>query len=407
VVASPNRSSDTTKNRFLALDGLRGVAALAVLLFHITWANHFTNTSFVQNSYLAVDLFFILSGFVIYASYSNKIADFRAAIHFIWLRFFRVYPLHLAVLAAYVGLELAKLWAFHSDMHINTALVQQAPFTGTHSIPAIGANLLLIQSLGLFSDTTWNCPSWSISCEFATYILFSLGAIAGLFGSRKIIALGAILAAVGYLTLAITRGTLDVTYDWGIVRSVSGFFFGICIFKLTQETIVKHWMFSKPLVTAAEIALFIALVAALVFVSGRSAVWVIPLFIAMIAVLQLGSGAIAGLLTTRPIQFLGKISYSIYMVQFLFIDCLMIALKWGLKLPINDNVRLGTADPGISLWVGDALMIATIAAVVLVSAMTYRWIEAPCRAFGRRLAPTGHSGPSRGMVGGALNPSNP
>jgi peptidoglycan/LPS O-acetylase OafA/YrhL len=95
------------------------------------------------------------------------------------------------------------------------------------------------------------------------------------------------------------------------------------------------------------------------------------------------------------------------MVQFLFIDCLMIALKWGLKLPINDNVRLGTADPGISLWAGDALMIATIAAVVLVSAMTYRWIEAPCRAFGRRLAPTGHSGPSRGMVGGALNASNP
>ena len=55
--------------RFRALDGLRGVAALLVVLLHVEWPNHLTGNKFVQNGYLAVDLFFILSGLVISSNY--------------------------------------------------------------------------------------------------------------------------------------------------------------------------------------------------------------------------------------------------------------------------------------------------------------------------------------------------
>jgi peptidoglycan/LPS O-acetylase OafA/YrhL len=126
------------KHRFLALDGLRGVAAFAVVLYHFRWSNHLTGP--FQNGYLAVDLFFILSGFVIYANYS-ALPDLRSALHFIWLRFFRVYPLHLAVLAAFVALNMAKLWAAHFGV-IST----QAPFSGSTSIHGLIGNLLLSSS---------------------------------------------------------------------------------------------------------------------------------------------------------------------------------------------------------------------------------------------------------------------
>lgn len=98
-------SVSSKQERFIALDWLRGVAALVVVAHHIDWPNHLTNIAFVRNGYLAVDCFVICS------SYSTKIVSGSGALQFIWLRLFRVYPLHLAVLAAFVVLELAKLWS--------------------------------------------------------------------------------------------------------------------------------------------------------------------------------------------------------------------------------------------------------------------------------------------------------
>ena len=93
-------NGDRNKSRFSALDGLRGIAALAVVFYHVKFPNHFTTYPglFFRNGYMAVDLFFILSGFVIYANYSGKIYNTASALRFIVLRFFRIYPLHLAIL---------------------------------------------------------------------------------------------------------------------------------------------------------------------------------------------------------------------------------------------------------------------------------------------------------------------
>jgi len=83
-------NGDRNKSRFSALDGLRGIAALAVVFYHVKFPNHFTTYPglFFRNGYMAVDLFFIISGFVIYAKYSEKICDAGSAFRFIALRFF-------------------------------------------------------------------------------------------------------------------------------------------------------------------------------------------------------------------------------------------------------------------------------------------------------------------------------
>lgn len=87
-----------SNRRYLVLDGLRGIAAVLVVLYHVEVPNHFTHNSFTRHGYLAVDLFLILSGFVISAAYSRQIFDAKSAVEFYWLRFFRIYPLHITML---------------------------------------------------------------------------------------------------------------------------------------------------------------------------------------------------------------------------------------------------------------------------------------------------------------------
>jgi len=111
---SSETSATDGRQRFRALDGLRGVAALLVVLLHVEWPNHLTNNRFVQHGYIAVDLFFILSGLVISSNYLTRITTLGDAKKFLGLRLFRLYPLHLAVLVAFVGLECAKLAAQHA-----------------------------------------------------------------------------------------------------------------------------------------------------------------------------------------------------------------------------------------------------------------------------------------------------
>jgi len=76
--------------RFVALDGLRGLAALLIVLYHVRWTNHLSGSQFIQNSYLAVDLFFILSGFVISWAYRGRIGSAADAYRFLTVRLFRV-----------------------------------------------------------------------------------------------------------------------------------------------------------------------------------------------------------------------------------------------------------------------------------------------------------------------------
>jgi peptidoglycan/LPS O-acetylase OafA/YrhL len=140
-----------SNRRYLALDGLRGIAALLVVLYHVELPNHFTHNSFTRHGYLAVDLFLILSGFVISSAYSRRIFDAHRAGEFYWLRFFRIYPLHIAMLLAFVLLECVKLAALRSGA---ITPGEQAPFTGKNTVGALIANVFMLQGLGITNGLT-------------------------------------------------------------------------------------------------------------------------------------------------------------------------------------------------------------------------------------------------------------
>src|ERR1700733_8687541 len=159
-----------------SLTSLRGLAALWVVLFHYT-ALYFPrlditgHSSLIGKGYLAVDLFFMLSGFVMTHVYHRAFCDsvkenYRS---FLVARVARLYPLHVVVLLLFVTTALlAQLLAYAS-----TGTAEGIPLTGTRSLAAAIANLFMLQGLSA-EHLSWNYPSWSISVEFMAYLAFPL-----------------------------------------------------------------------------------------------------------------------------------------------------------------------------------------------------------------------------------------
>lgn len=367
--------------RFRALDGLRGVASLLVVLLHVEWPNHLTSNRFVQNGYIAVDLFFVLSGFVIASNYLHRIENLRDVVRFLGLRFFRLYPLHIAVLGAFVVLELAKLIIQHA---LGVAPGGQTPFTNTSSAPALVANIFLVQGLHLIDYPTWNGPSWSISCEFFAYVVFAIAVVTRMVGGRRFFALGSMMAAGGYAALALTQGTLDLTANWAFVRCLAGFFLGMMIFRITSQRRIQS---KSGIRQAGELVVTAAVILTMSLGAGFAVALVIPLFVAVITLLQSDEGPVARVLNAKPAQWLGRVSYSIYMVHDFLVVCLLIVLKRVFGLPSSmysiRSIPIVAVDP----WIGDLLVVGIVMAVLATAALTYTYIEEPGRLYGRRLFP--------------------
>jgi peptidoglycan/LPS O-acetylase OafA/YrhL len=143
------------------LTGLRGIAAIWVCIFHYSYENDFGRilTPLAQAGHHGVPVFFALSGFILAYIYGKQFADGRASYwRFLALRVARVYPLHLV-------LWLAIGYAFIAGVH-----TPSDRDTGT----AYVLGLFMAHAWGFNVPVNWNDPAWSISTEFAAYLIFPL-----------------------------------------------------------------------------------------------------------------------------------------------------------------------------------------------------------------------------------------
>src|ERR1700733_3647449 len=166
------RKMATKRTFFGTLESLRGVAAFLVVLAHMPpaiWA--LKNILFIQHGVLMVPFFFVLSGFVICYNYYEVIFDKTQFFRFIFLRFFRLYPVHFVFLLVWLSFEIARYVAY---WHYGIRPPVTVPFH-ENSIQALIENIFLVQALGFSSHaTSFNGPSWSISVEFYTYVIFGV-----------------------------------------------------------------------------------------------------------------------------------------------------------------------------------------------------------------------------------------
>ena len=358
-------------HRFSVLDAWRGVCALLVTIVHIPVAHPFHETVGFENMQMFVDFFFVLSGFVMCHAYGATLTENRKLEGFMIRRFGRVYPLHLAILLGFVGLELVKMAiTFAVKMPIDGD-----PFTGPRSLETLLSNLLLVQSFNLHGMTSWNGPAWSISVEFYAYIVFAFAVL--LAGMRT--ALFAALAIIGVAGLvAFSPNYIFTTHDYGFLRCLYGFFVGCIVYQAVMRST------TRGIGTLAEVAA-VALLAAFMWFSGKNATSLAaPLvFAAVVYVFAFQRGLVSRLLLTAPAQALGLWSYSIYMVHMLIYTVEKMALGVVAKKGLLGLSAITT--PTAKLWTfGHAGMdavffMAQIALTLIASMITYRMIEDPWR----------------------------
>lgn len=342
------------KHRFAALDGWRGACALLVAIFHMPTGGHFDQAMLTRNAWLFVDFFFVLSGFVISYSAEAKLGAPGAKADFLQKRVARLWPLHFITLAAMIGLECIRSVATHGG-----------GFPPERTIAEIPPNLLLIHGWGGSDYLTWNWPSWSVSVELAAYILF-VGFVMLPRSARIPVATAAVLGAL----FALSRLSTTFMYSGphlGILRGVAGFFTGYLTYRI--------WQTWRPRTGTGLEVLAVAGVVAFVSLCGATAwSYAAPLvFGAAVLVFAGGSGRLSKALESPAGLSLGAWSYSIYLTQAPIIVFLRMAYQ-AAHLPGH----LGSAAAGLhSMGAADLIVVAYLALVCGVSALTYRFVELP------------------------------
>lgn len=361
--------------RYQVLDSWRGVAALGVFVYHAHLHFGIRNAEFLGGFYMFVDFFFVLSGFVISAAYNRKLENGFGFWNFMWLRVGRIYPLHLFTLLALILVHVAT-------KHPDSETWFQAP---ERSWDTIIANLLLIHGLNLYDFLTWNRPSWSISTEFATYVLYAL--VMCNFGKHRVATCFiAVSLAPAYLFLFNHGKYLDATAMNGIVRCIYGFAMGVLV-----EAFLARWtdkMTSlaerRYFATMAETAIFLLAACYLAMAGTGLLSLAAPLvFSLVVIVFSAEAGLISRLLRTRPFIGIGLLSYSIYMVHSIMLGI------WVRLAPVAAP-RLGKAGvmfevsglsendvPMTGANYGGFFLLFLL--VLAASLFTYRFVEEPAR----------------------------
>jgi hypothetical protein len=364
--------------RFTALDSWRGVCALMVALYHAPIEAGLRNNALVGNGYLYVDFFFVLSGFVITHAWGKRITDGISASGFLLRRWGRLWPLHAATLAFLLALECAK-WAAGL-----VGLWHGGAFLGGNTGWTVLTNLLLVHAWGLHQGIYWNFPSWSISTEWAAYIVFAgVMLVAGRSWALAMCVAG-LAATAAFLWLS--PATIDATFNYGVLRCISAFALGVATWHVWKR--IDH----LPNAVASLLqALALIAVAASVILCGKgpaSHIVPVPFALAVFA-FAFPSGLPARALAVPPLRALGDWSYSIYLNHIGLIMVMKMAATLGTVLfaPSWLHMREDTlvfSSPVLAnlAVIGFALLL------VGVSALTYRWIELPAQAWFNRQAVT-------------------
>jgi len=352
------------------LTSLRFIAAIWVLLYH--FKDHLSlglgRIGLIADGYLGVDLFFILSGFILAHVYLDEVETRGFNFHgFLQNRLARIYPMHLATLAVMLAL-------FAAASLLGVAVGEPDAF----KLRDIPAHLALVHAWGVTQSVGWNFPSWSISAEWGAYLLFPLIAMLVL-RAQKYTAwmLGAALAlclanfvALDNLHFAfanVGRAFEEMTAQIGMLRIVPSFMLGVALYVFGRKHAAPAW-----------------------------AAWPITLgslyFVILVATLQLWdalawfglAGLIYGLAETArhtvdaPVAgsrfvFLGAASYALYMTH------LPVDIVWFHTLE-----KFGVTEQ--APWALRLLAVfGVFGACVLVSAFAYLWLEEPARKWVRGL----------------------
>ncbi|MCB0939341.1 MAG: acyltransferase [Mycobacterium sp.] len=364
-----------------ALTGLRIVAALWVVFFHfrpLLWdASPRLKDDLaplLNAGAQGVDLFFILSGFVLTWNYLDRMGSsfkVKPTLHFLWLRLSRVWPVYL------VTLHLAALWI------IFTLHVGDVPSPDAAKLTAISylRQVFLVQLWfePFFDGTSWDGPAWSISAEWLAYLLFGalvlvIFRMARVTRARGLLML-AFVASLPPTILLLGSGVFYTPWSW-LPRIVAQFLAGALACAAVRRLRLTDR--AQRLAGLGAVALAGAGVALLYYFDAHPVAGMVDpgglvdvLFMPLVVTLAIGVGSLPAMLSTRLLVYGGQISFSVYMVH----EMIHTAWNWCVQqyhLDLPKSVQ-------------KVVFVGLIVAVLLSAMALYHFVEEPARRWMRRM----------------------
>jgi peptidoglycan/LPS O-acetylase OafA/YrhL len=304
------------KKHLMVLDGLRGTAAISIVIFHFQLVSFYwvhPDALWLRHAYLAVDFFFCLSGYVVAYAYDDR-RDSMSIVDFFTVRLIRLHPMVV------MGIALGVLSYVFDPFDIG---LRGIPWLGIRAVPLW--KLMACALAGLFMIPSWplpnrfdsyfslNVPSWSLMWEYLANIAFALV----LWRIKKhVLMIVVVLAAIALAVSAHTEGSLSVGPAWGqmsyaMVRTAFSFSMGLLLFRCGAAIRTPFGFVS---LSVLMVALFLMPFERLNWLYETVVVLVVfPLMVAI------GAGAGPSNWIANVCHFTGRISYPIYAVHFALI----------------------------------------------------------------------------------------
>ncbi len=366
-------SFSDTKNHYKILDGLRGVAAIIVVMFHIleTFTGGDHSKQIINHGYLAVDFFFVLSGFVIGYAYDDRWGKMTLG-NFFKRRLIRLHPMII------IGMIIGALTFYFQDSYFFPA-IGDTPVWKLLLVMVIGFTLFPVgRSLDIRGWTEMhplNGPGWSLFFEYIGNILYAL-IIRKL--SNKVLAVLVFIAGAALIHLAVTSPHGDVIGGWsihpaqlriGFTRLLYPFFTGLLLSRIVKPGKINNaflWssllliiIFSIPRIGNNEQLWMNGLYDSL------SIIFVFPLIVYIGA-----SGNLSGKISSKVSRFLGDISYPLYITHYPIIYMFM---AWIAK---NQEFINGSPNGKLTMVL---VAISVLIVTVSISYVCFKFYDEPVR----------------------------
>jgi peptidoglycan/LPS O-acetylase OafA/YrhL len=361
--------ANTTRLPTIApLTGLRAFAAAWVVFYHfradikVLLPSSKPVWPLFDAGYAGVDVFFVLSGFIIAYTYLDGFSTVapRRYGRFLWLRLARLYPVHLFTLAIFFFIVTS---GSVRDIGVHDLALN------LHSTD-FWRQIFLVHAWGTTGNHAWNYPAWSISSEAFAYLLFPLAA----FGLARVrTTAGSVIGVAASVAFNIGSFLLiawaGYTGEIILVRIIGEFAAGCFLLLLWRQGALSSWRWDRITPVAAVLA--IATTVLVATSSDIAPVVATPLYGLLIFGLAHERGCLARFLGRRSVIYAGEASYSLYMTHAVVQRFVWEALPSAEYSTDGRLIRLGV--------LGLYAVLLVVAAV-----LTYEIIEKPARRFMRR-----------------------
>ncbi|MCV7135076.1 acyltransferase [Mycobacterium hodleri] len=366
-----------------ALSGLRIVAALWVVMFHFRPLLQMASPPLYDSlkpildcGAQGVDLFFILSGFVLTWNYLERMGDrwsTRATLHFLWLRLARVWPLYL------VTMHLAALWIIFTLNYGDFPSPEAGSLNAISYLRQLGMVQLWFQPF--FDFSSWDGPAWSISAEWLAYLLFGLlilviHRVDRATGARGLLLLSFAATLPPLILLVGSGGQFYTPWSW-LPRIVLQFTAGALACAAVRK--MRPSDRTRAAVGVVSVVLLGVIVGALYWFDGHPLPTIRDdfglvdvLFMPLVVALALGSGTLPALLSTRVMVYGGQVSFGLYMVhEIVHTAWLWIMAQYQIPMVPSIGAKL--------------IFAALILVSLLLGVLLFHFVEEPARMWMRRM----------------------